>query len=92
MLGSLSLNCFLELIYVYLKFEQMTEGIEGDAYYSVLMHGIGGILVDVDTRLLIKLLKQEGDVCGNTVNEEVMDVEEHYGCCQEFILTLESSC
>ena len=43
------------------------------------MLGIGGILVQVDTRLLIKLLKQEGDICGNTVNGEVMDVEEHYG-------------
>ena len=40
------------------KFEQVTEGIAGDAYHLVLMHGIGGILVHVDTCFLIKLLKQ----------------------------------
>ena len=55
------------------------------------MHGIGGNLVQVDTRLLIKLLKQESDVCVNTVNEEVMDVEKHYGFSQECLLTLESN-
>ena len=48
----------------------------GDACHLILMHGIGGIRVKVDTRLLIQLLKQEGDVGGNTVNKEVMDVEE----------------
>ena len=34
----------------------------------------------VDTRLLTKLLTREGEVCGYTLNEEVMDVEEGYGC------------
>ena len=63
-----------------------------DACHLVFRHGIEGIIDKVDTHLLIKLRKQEGDVCGNTVNEQVMDVEEHYGCCQECLLTLESPC
>ena len=33
-------------------------------------------------------MKQGGDLCVNTVKEEVMDVEEHFGCCEDFLLSL----